>query len=232
MDWIIEEGYAFYWATSEWSADMVKRAIEICKRLKLHKPIADQCQYNALTRENAEKNFRELYEDYRYGTTVWSPLAGGLLSGKYNDGNIPEGSRFQLSKQQDIIYKGYLGEDSKEETLKALRELGEIAEELGCTQSQLVLAWTIVNKDISTCIFGATKVSQVEDNIKAMEVAAKWTKGLEERIDKILGNTPTQVTDFANYRPFSGRREIQVDYNMKPEGGNKLIEEIKKHSSK
>lgn len=95
MHQLIEDGLTFYWATSEWSAERITQAIELCKRLKLHKPIADQCEYSALIRENFEKNLRPCYENYKYGTTIWSPLAGGILTGKYNDGKIPEGTRYK-----------------------------------------------------------------------------------------------------------------------------------------
>lgn len=132
MDWLIEEGLCFYWATSEWPADMIQRAVEICNRLKLHRPIADQCQYNALTRDNVEKNLMECYEEYRYGTTIWSPLSGGILSGKYNDGSIPEGSRFDKNKKfMAGTYQNYFGDANKEHTLKVLKGLEEISTELG-----------------------------------------------------------------------------------------------------
>lgn len=95
---VIEQGKAFYWGTSEWPADRIAKAIEICERLNLHKPIVEQCEYSMLVRDNFEKNYRRLFAEYRYGTTIWSPLAGGILAGKYNDGNIPAGSRYDNHK--------------------------------------------------------------------------------------------------------------------------------------
>ena len=97
FDQIIRQGKAFYWATSEWSAARVTRAIETCRRYGWHEPIADQCQYHALHRHNAEQGLRPVFEDYSYGTTIWSPLAGGILTGKYNDG-IPEDSRYHVNE--------------------------------------------------------------------------------------------------------------------------------------
>lgn len=93
FSWIIDQGYAFYWGTSEWDADLIVEAIQICQRLNLHPPVVEQCQYNLLTRDKMEKEYRSLFEKYKYGTTVWSPLAQGFLSGRYNDGNIPDDSR-------------------------------------------------------------------------------------------------------------------------------------------
>lgn len=106
-----------------------------------------------------EKSLRPVFEDYKYGTTIWSPLAGGILSGKYNDGVAPEGSRYKESEfAQNMIWPKYFGTPEKQaSTIKLLKGLEEIAKEVGCTQAQLALAWTIVNSDTSTCIFGATK---------------------------------------------------------------------------
>jgi aryl-alcohol dehydrogenase-like predicted oxidoreductase len=94
MNWLIKQGKAIYWATSEWPADRVAMCVEMCKRMNLRAPIADQCEYSMLVRNNCEKLQRRVFSEYRYGSTVWSPLAMGILAGKYNDGNIPEDSRF------------------------------------------------------------------------------------------------------------------------------------------
>lgn len=215
MDWMIEEGYAFYWATSEWAADRISQAIEICDRLNLHKPIADQCQYHMLCRDNVENNLRECYNEYRYGTTIWSPLAGGILSGKYNDGECPPGTRYDGSNFLKGIFERYLGERTKDSTVKILKGLEEIAKEVGCSQAQLVLAWTIVNKDVTSCIFGATKTSQVEANIKALEVAANWTQEIEDKIEAVLGNAPQPAMDWSSFAPMEPRRKESVEFNMK-----------------
>lgn len=218
MHWAIEEGHAFYWATSEWSAERITQAIEICKRLKLHKPIADQCEYSALMRDNFEKNLRSPYEIYKYGTTIWSPMAGGILSGKYNDGNIPEGTRYKDNEfAANVVWNKYFGPKKKEGTLKILNGLQEIADEQGCSMAQLSLAWAIVNQDVSTCIFGATKMSQLEDNIKALTIAQSWNEDLEKKINDVLGNEPEPAMDFNVWKPKVPRRGVRVDYNMKPD---------------
>lgn len=218
MHWAIEEGYAFYWATSEWSPERITQAMEICKRLKLHKPIADQCEYSALMRENFEKNLRSTYENYKYGTTIWSPLAGGILTGKYNDGEIPEGTRYKDNEfAANVVWGKYFNDKKKPETLRILKGLQEIADEQSCTMAQLALAWTIVNKDVSTCIFGASKVEQVDDNIKALEIAQNWTEDLEKKINDVLNNEPEPAMDFNVWQPKVPRRGVRVDYNFKPE---------------
>lgn len=133
MNSVIENGKAFYWGTSEWTADRIAKAIEICERLNLHKPIVEQPQYNMLARTKFENEYRFIFQEYKYGTTIWSPLAGGILAGKYNDGNIPEGSRYDQHKTLDPIWNKYMGADNKESTLKKLNALADIAKELGFT---------------------------------------------------------------------------------------------------
>lgn len=134
MSWVIDQGWAFYWGTSEWPADRISKAVELCDRLNLHKPIVEQPQYNLLWRSRFEKEYRRLFSEYKMGTTIWSPLAGGILSGKYNDGNIPEGSRYEKHKLE-TVWNTHMASEKKEETCKKLTELGKIAEELGYTQA-------------------------------------------------------------------------------------------------
>jgi aryl-alcohol dehydrogenase-like predicted oxidoreductase len=134
FSWLIDHGLAFYWGTSEWSASRISEAVELCKRFGLHAPIVEQPQYSMLQREKFEKEYRPLFERLGYGTTTWSPLAGGLLSGKYNDGNVPADSRFGTSAfHADLVLPKYFGPTKKEATLKTLNGLAEIAKELGCT---------------------------------------------------------------------------------------------------
>jgi voltage-dependent potassium channel beta subunit len=217
MHWIIEEGLAFYWATSEWSPERISQCMEICKRLKLHKPISDQCEYSALMRTNMEKNLRHSFENYKYGTTIWSPLAGGILSGKYNDGTVPAGTRYSDNPfAKNVVLGKYFGEKVKEKNLKILNGLKEIADEQGCTMAQLSIAWTIVNQDVSVCICGATKLSQVDDNMGALAVANRWTEELEKKINDLLDNEPAPAMDFNRWAPREPRRSIRVDYNFKP----------------
>ncbi|CAI2368327.1 unnamed protein product [Moneuplotes crassus] len=234
MDWIVEEGYAFYWATSEWTPDQIARAMEVCEKEDLNKPIADQCQYNGFYRENFEKNLRHSYENYKYGTTVWSPLAMGLLTGKYNSGEFPVGSRFHPDSEESKFDHWYFGKDvcclgyedeyyisnvnllssRRESALETCNKFTKIAEEVGCTSAQLGLAWVIVNRDTSTCIFGAKTPQQVEDNIGALKVASKWTEELEDKIEEALGNQPDPEMDYNTWAPKRPRRRVAIDYNM------------------
>jgi voltage-dependent potassium channel beta subunit len=178
---IIEWGKALYWGTSEWSAADIVSAIQIAERHHLHKPVTEQPVYNLFERHRFSSEYERVYRDYGYGTTIWSPLASGLLTGKYNKG-IPEGSRGSL-KGYDWLHD-MLTDKEKLEMVKALEP---IANELGCTLSQLSLAWCLKNPYVSTVITGASRVEQVHENMKAAEVAPKLTSDILERIDAIFG---------------------------------------------
>lgn len=132
LNWVIEKGYALYWGTSEWPADRISKAVELCKKNKWHVPIVEQCEYNMLRRDNFEKNYRRLFAEYKYGTTIWSPLASGILSGKYNDGNVPEGSRFDKNQQLNSVWNKYMGAN-KDKTCEMLRKLADLAKEYETT---------------------------------------------------------------------------------------------------
>jgi voltage-dependent potassium channel beta subunit len=205
MKSIIESGKAFYWATSEWPAIRIMEAIHICDKIGAPGPIADQCQYNMFERQKVEADYAALFDDYGFGTTIWSPLASGILTGKYNKG-IPEGSRFDLNKQYMSIFDKYFSEAKKESTIKKLIDLEEISKELGCTLTQLALAWTVANKDVSTCILGATSEDQLKQNLAALDFKSKITKEVEEKINKILGNAPEQERNFLTWAPLPNRR--------------------------
>lgn len=133
FDHLINTGKALYWGTSEWEADIITRAIEMCERLNLHKPIVEQPQYNMVHRANFEKNYRRVFSEYGYGTTIWSPLAGGILTGKYNSGDIPEGSRYDNHKSLDFIWQRLFGPGKKEGTIAMLQKLEDLSKELGYT---------------------------------------------------------------------------------------------------
>ena len=168
---MIEKGLAFYWGTSEWSAEQILAAMGTCDRLGLIKPITEQPQYNMLIRDKLESELVPIFEEFKLGTTVWSPLAGGLLTGKYND-EIPKESRIaNVEPRIKAIYdKLFFDEKVYEKRRTALKEIGLIAKELGCTQAQLSLAWVIANKDVTCALFGASTLAQVDDNLKAVEV--------------------------------------------------------------
>jgi voltage-dependent potassium channel beta subunit len=177
---IIEWGKAFYWGTSEWAASEIIEAIQIAERHHLHKPVVEQPQYNMFERGRLEGDYVRLYKDYNYGTTIWSPLASGLLTGKYNNG-IPKDSRGAL--------KGYewLKDDlTNEAKISKVKALEPIAKDLGATLSQLALAWCLKNPFVSTVITGASRVEQVHENMKAAEIAPKITREIMEKIDTIF----------------------------------------------
>lgn len=154
-------------------------------------------------------------------------MAGGILSGKYNDGVAPEGSRYAANDfAKNAIWPKYFGEKAKDKTVKTLKALEEIAQELGCSQAQLALAWTLVNSDTSTCIFGATTEQQVEDNIKALKIAQNWTPEIEEKVETALGNQPEPAMDFNVWGPKEPRRKLALDYNMGPKDENSFIKKV------
>lgn len=176
MNKIIDDGKAFYWGTSDWSAAQIGEAFRVCDRLRLIKPAAEQVEYNMLRRNKVESEHRRYFEKGLLGTTLFSPLASGMLSGKYNDGSIAAGGRFDTTDpSMKWVWTKYWSKMSAPKTVKMLNGLAEVAKELGCTQAQLALAWSIVNRDTTTCILGATKIAQFEENLKALDVARKWS---------------------------------------------------------
>jgi voltage-dependent potassium channel beta subunit len=186
MDIVIKQGKAFYWGTSEWSAAEIMRADGIARQYGLTPPTMEQPQYNMLWRDRFEREFAPLYRDLGYGTTIWSPLASGLLTGKYNNG-IPEDSRMALSDFQWLRDASLVPE-----RLEQVKALVPLAADLGCTMAQMALAWCLKNPNVSTVITGASRPEQVGENMKALEVAPKMTPDLMAKIDEILGNKPQQ----------------------------------------
>lgn len=178
---IIEWGKAFYWGTSQWAAAEIVAAIEVAERHHLHKPIVEQPVYNLFERNRFSHEYERVYKDYGYGTTTWSPLASGLLTGKYSEG-IPEGSRATL-KGYDWLHD----ELTDQARLAKVQALEPIARQLDCTLSQLALAWCLKNPYVSSVITGASRAEQVRENMKASEVAPKLTPEILERIDQIFG---------------------------------------------
>ncbi len=178
---VVERGKAFYWGTSEWSAGEIVAAIEIAERHHLHKPAMEQPQYNLLRRERFEREYARLFKDYGYGSTTWSPLASGLLTGKYDNG-IPSDSRAAL-KGYDWLNKRV----TDKENLAKVRQLATIARELDCSLAQLSIAWILKNPNVSTVLTGASRVEQVRENMKAVEVAPKLTAEIMAQIDRATG---------------------------------------------
>ncbi|KAL2407922.1 putative voltage-gated potassium channel subunit beta [Exophiala dermatitidis] len=190
---------AYYWGTSEWSAAQITEATLIAEKYNLIAPIAEQPQYNAFHRERFEVEYAPLYNEYKYGTTIWSPLASGLLTGKYNDG-IPEGSR--LANHKDFFGSTIeaLQKPEGKAKIEKVRKLTTIAERLGANTSQLALAWAAKNPNVSTVILGATKVEQIIDNCKALKLLDKLDDKTMQEIEEILDNKPSPPPDFGRSR--------------------------------
>lgn len=187
MNYILDQGWAFYWGTSEWSAEQLRYAYEFARREHLIPPTMEQPQYNMFHRARVEREYVPLYRDYGLGLTTWSPLASGILTGKYNDG-IPAGSRMALPGYE-WLRKRLESEEGKQQREK-VRQLMPIAEALGCTMAQLAIAWCLKNPNVSTVITGASRPEQVQQNMQALEVAARLTPDVLERIETILANKP------------------------------------------
>jgi voltage-dependent potassium channel beta subunit len=184
MNTLIQQGKIMYWGTSEWSGVEIMEAHRVAQQYKLIGPTMEQPQYNLFERSKVEKEFLQIYDFVGLGTTIWSPLASGLLSGKYNDG-IPKGSRLALPEMSWL--KDRLIADDK---IKKVKKLSELAEKLGVTTASLSIAWCIKNPHVTTAILGATKKQQLLDNLKAIEVMAKLTPDVLEKIEKIMQTKP------------------------------------------
>ena len=196
MNQMIQEGKALYWGTSEWSARQIRQAYDFARQEHLRPPLMDQPQYNMFRRDKVEKEFAPLYDEIGLGTTIWSPLASGLLTGKYNDG-VPEGSRLSLDKY-DWLREKLLETESGRQKLNKVKELAEVAEGAGIPMPQFALAWCLKNEDVSTVITGASKPEQVKQNMKAIDVVDQMTPDIMERIEEILDNKPEPEPDFRN----------------------------------
>jgi voltage-dependent potassium channel beta subunit len=177
---MITAGKALYWGTSEWSAAEIMAAWQIAERHHLHPPVMEQPQYNLLHRDRVENEYARLYADIGLGTTTWSPLASGLLTGKYNDG-VPADSRATLKGYEWLAER--LTDPAK---IAVARRLAPLAADLGCTMAQLALAWCLKNPRVSTVITGASRASQITENLRALDVVARLTPDVMARIDMLL----------------------------------------------
>ena len=193
MNHMIQQGKALYWGTSEWPALKILEAYHLARREHLIPPLMEQPQYHLFHRERFEKEYLPLYERMGLGTTIWSPLAGGLLTGKYNDG-IPEGSRGDL-EGYEWLRPRFEG-DEPERKIAKVRQLAPIAQELDCTLAQLAIAWCLTNPNVSTVITGASRPDQVTENMKAMDVVERLTPEILERIEDVVDNKPTPEADW------------------------------------
>ena len=179
MSDMITQGKALYWGTSEWSADEIRAAWCIADKHHLHKPVMEQPQYNMFHRQRVEVEYARLYKDIGLGLTTWSPLASGLLTGKYRNG-VPKGSR-GARKDMEFLLKG-LTDEAKN---AAVTQLEVIAKELDCSLGQLAIAWTAHNPHVSTVIMGASKIEQLQDNLGAIDVGSKLTPDVMAKIDAL-----------------------------------------------
>ncbi len=176
---VIEQGKALYWGTSEWSADEIRAAYEVAERHHLHKPVMEQPQYHLFHRKRVEQEYARLYDDIGLGLTTWSPLASGLLTGKYRQG-IPAGSRGAM-QNVSFLRDGLL--DARKNA--AVGELEAIAQQLDCSVAQLALAWVAHNPQVSSVILGASKLSQLQENLGALSVLPKFTPEVLAQMDAI-----------------------------------------------
>ena len=179
MSDMITQGKALYWGTSEWSADEIRAAWSIADKHHLHKPVVEQPQYNLFHRNRVEVEYARLYEDIGLGLTTWSPLASGLLTGKYRNG-VPKGSRGSR-KDMGFLVNGLTNDDKN----TAVTKLEAVADDLGCTVGQLAIAWASRNPHVSTVITGASKIEQLKVNMDAVSVIAQLTPDVMAQIDKI-----------------------------------------------
>jgi voltage-dependent potassium channel beta subunit len=186
---LIQQGKVLYWGTSQWSGAEIMEAHRVAQQYGLIAPTMEQPQYNMFERFKMEQDYLPVFQNVGLGTTIWSPLAAGFLTGKYLEG-IPEGSRLGI-KGFDWLKERWL----QEEKIKKLRKLVTLAEKIGVSMASLAIAWTIKNPNVSTAILGATKKEQLYDNLKALDTAGKLDAEVMEEIEKILQNKP--VLDLA-----------------------------------
>jgi len=180
MNTLIRQGKILYWGTSEWNAEQLQEAYSVCEKLGLEKPQMEQPQYHMFCRERVEDELADHIQNHGLGTTTWSPLASGVLTGKYNDG-IPEGSRLaseQWGWLKDLVLD--------EEKINKVRSLSSVAKEMNCSMAQLALAWTAMHPHVSTVITGASRLSQLEENLEALEVMERLDEPTMKQIDEIL----------------------------------------------
>jgi voltage-dependent potassium channel beta subunit len=193
MNHVIDQGKALYWGTSEWPAERILEAYRVARRERLIPPLMEQPQYNLFHRDRVEREFAPLYERIGLGTTTWSPLASGLLTGKYNNG-VPDGTRSTLEGYEWL--RSRLEGEQIESKVEKVKVLTSIADELGCTMAQLALAWCLVNPNVSTVITGASNPDQVRENMKAADVVEHLTPEILERIEEIVANKPEPEPDW------------------------------------
>ncbi len=196
MDTLVKQGKILYWGTSEWDAAQIIEAYRLAEKYHLTPPSMEQPQYNLLHREKVEKEFTYLYENMGLGTTIWSPLCSGVLTGKYNNG-IPDGSRLSLEnfswlKEQFETHEG-------KAKIEKARKLENIAKEIGISLTHLSLAWCLKNPNVSSVILGATNKKQLSENLKALDSLELLTPEIINRIEEVVANRPAADIDWKNH---------------------------------
>ena len=193
MDHLVRQGKVLYWGTSEWPADRILEAYHVARRERLVPPVVEQPEYNLFHRDRFEREYAPLYERIGLGTTIWSPLAGGLLTGKYNDG-VPEGSRATL-EGYEWLRDRYDGPEARDR-IEVVRALTGIARELDASTAQLAIAWCLKNPNVSTVILGASKRHQLDENLGAVAVSERMDDAVMQRIEDLVGNRPEPERDW------------------------------------
>lgn len=195
MQNLITQGKILYWGTSEWPADLIMKARAVAKQYGYTPPIVEQPEYNMFNRKKVEKNYLNVYQDLGLGLTTWSPLSSGILTGKYNNG-IPEDSRFNLPEFSWL--KKMIESPEGKIKLEKSKELSILAEEYGLNLTQLSLLWCLRNKNVSSVILGASNLNQLKDNLEVLNLKDKYTEELDQKIEDILQNKPSDFIDWKN----------------------------------
>lgn len=190
---LVQQGKVLYWGTSEWSAQQITAAHAVAEAWRLSPPTMEQPEYNLFHRQRVESEYAPLYQSYEMGTTIWSPLASGMLTGKYNNG-VPQGSRMTVPGFEWLRQK--LDTDEGRQNIEKARKLTTIAHDLGVSLAQMSLAWCLKNPHVSTVILGASRRSQLEENLKALAALPKLTSEAMERIEAVVQNRPEPPQDF------------------------------------
>lgn len=177
---LITQGKVLYWGTSEWTAEEITEAYEFAEKNHLTPPTMEQPQYNLLDKKRFEVEYDPIFRRYQMGTTIWSPLASGALTGKYLDG-IPEGSRATL-KGYEWLKKHMIDSERGQARMDKVRNLKPIADELGVSLSKMSIAWCLLNPNVSTVILGASKVDQLKENLEALEVVPLLTEDVQRKL--------------------------------------------------
>ncbi|MGO6734318.1 potassium channel beta subunit family protein [Rhizobium ruizarguesonis] len=184
---LVGQGKVLYWGTSEWSAQQLTEAYAVARDLRITPPTMEQPQYNIFERQKVESDYLPLYDLMGLGTTIWSPLASGVLTGKYNNG-VPADSRMNLPGYEWLKEKW--SSDAGRAQLRQVGELAKLADEIGMSITHLALLWCLANRNVSTVILGASRASQLQDNLAALSHRQKMTSDVLDRIDTIVGNKP------------------------------------------